>query len=1614
MNPLVASDYLNQVFKYPINHISNGQLASGDSTDMCQTESMPLSCPFREKTVFRSVVFTQEHRIYDVYRPQQRTFGCGDKALSKTDADAKNPSIECDGLPKVTGNSFQDDHYFRTIFFPWLEQTLDKLDAYQSQFKGPRRDRQMIMWVREGLASSECRHLKSCFDAAISEDLSFLDFINNFQASLSINSKFVSKANLETLLRFRGAPLEKNLFQTWNMLLDSFYRVEMSARQANACQIKKILIRFMEQNSILLHMVLSYPDSLVFLRFDSSINKQKVLSYGCSDDEDDFYHLMCLIDFSLKRLRFLFGRTWELKAEKTGLETTHHQGERPKKPYHKPVRAHTPNSVASAPYQSHNQRPYQKPAPPAPSSQEENKRPSETPTLPAPSHGSKVRKLTPVANLFEKKDSSSSVTNAAPNPTSAYLPTIDDSIESRLTRVVFDTGNEVDTIFPYRLLKFATDVTFNSYQAGCFGGKNSVMCVGYGTLRFLAPTDNLSLEIVTLKGYFLSEEDSVGCDEICIGRCDMPLAPGLNPGANFPVVGTLKEFPSIPLGLDASIAATWTVTTASSLIRKINKVSNTTVELESLCNKVDIELGELRSLMTVERLLWKLHTRFGHPSQKSFKLTLEAHGLTVEADLLKELYSSCSVCQVKPKPAYPIVTLPKSNDQGINMCFQDLTEPTTLGFGGYRYISVIIDSYGYFSVSNCVNRTDAVLHLTRFLDSSPYINYVRVDNAAELNSDDVKTSLTKRGVGLQNAAPGAHQSMGKVERANRTIKDKITTLMIDLGIELRSELWPWFTTAAAEAINSTMNSNGYIPKDKRHEMLHPNETRAPIKKFGFGDLVYFQALREKKKKERERLPNGKRIGMFLSSEHSSNVTILGFQEERVVIWVTHMSQLSPANPERLGEFRRRLSYYLTSNELNDLREVIVNNEGDCADEKIHAYPYLATGADINLYSESSDDSTSSEEETAPTDLPSKRKGTKKAQPKKRVKRLMDEVIESPLHDKYHQNHPSIFSGAVQYENDVFVAVTKPEKNMITLSQVSPDGKLDNSKTVDIPYDTFYANSTPAIIQSDHTVKLLASVRKINGMGPKGSFHTKFGYIADDEAPASDIEQGIFDSADVNEWQSIIDNGVLGPKVPEAPGVVPRRTRFRRTYKLTAQNETKPKSRFLVCEPGKGFNPDFSTDVPQGWLRKMTIIAGLSKGWNAATIDVKTAFLLVPLPEDMDPIYIKLPRHLPEPIKALGYTEGSIHQLNKSLYGLQESPKLFNDFLASILESRGWTKLVHGVFVKDDHSAYIIAYVDDILCIAGDPEEHLKDIASILKCTEPIPVNTTSQRHIGQEITMIDRSFFFDVNGYIDAIPEFEEEINNLGASHRGKLSPLQNLPLVETDESSGHKVPVHHIHLYQRLIGTLNWLAVCHPAVACRSGELGSATHHPTAQAFKVAKGVLHELRTEGLSPLEIVSVTQPELRLWVDCAVRDHNGRRGWVLQIADSSWPLEDRRNLIAWRSTKDRMKHFSSTAGEVNAIHQALHDIDDHVYLTSMLFPSARMRILSDSMSGILQIQNGGATIVGKERSKYIKYLLNTLPLPHSGLEHVSGLIQLADPLTKVKQLNWFDIYTNLLRK
>ena len=128
-----------------------------------------------------------------------------------------------------------------------------------------------------------------------------------------------------------------------------------------------------------------------------------------------------------------------------------------------------------------------------------------------------------------------------------------------------------------------------------------------------------------------------------------------------------------------------------------------------------------------------------------------------------------------------------------------------------------------------------------------------------------------------------------------------------------------------------------------------------------------------------------------------------------------------------------------------------------------------------------------------------------------------------------------------------------------------------------------------------------------------------------------------------------------------------------------------------------------------------------EGWNVQQMDIKSAYLNVPITED---IYMSQPKGFEEVGR-----ETLVAKLNKGLYGLKQAGREWYGTLRNFLISIGfrWTHADHSVFVFERGSSIIIipVYVDDKL-LAGNDERALDSIqAQISTCFKASNLGTTS-------------------------------------------------------------------------------------------------------------------------------------------------------------------------------------------------------------------------------------------------------------------------------------------------
>jgi hypothetical protein len=184
-------------------------------------------------------------------------------------------------------------------------------------------------------------------------------------------------------------------------------------------------------------------------------------------------------------------------------------------------------------------------------------------------------------------------------------------------------------------------------------------------------------------------------------------------------------------------------------------------------------------------------------------------------------------------------------------------------------------------------------------------------------------------------------------------------------------------------------------------------------------------------------------------------------------------------------------------------------------------------------------------------------------------------------------------------------------------------------------------------------------------------------------------------AEGQEYLSHDENGTWETVVSLPQGVFALPTKWVYKYKLDdAGKLVRFKARLVVC--GNRQNSDFWRETYAAVARSTTLkillalVAALDLECDQA--DVVTAFLNGKLDYD-EILYIRLP-------------DGGYARLNKALYGLRRSPRLWYEELARFLASIDFYPIEADpcVFVNKSTGANILAYVDDLLFITRTKPE----------------------------------------------------------------------------------------------------------------------------------------------------------------------------------------------------------------------------------------------------------------------------------------------------------------------
>jgi len=437
-----------------------------------------------------------------------------------------------------------------------------------------------------------------------------------------------------------------------------------------------------------------------------------------------------------------------------------------------------------------------------------------------------------------------------------------------------------------------------------------------------------------------------------------------------------------------------------------------------------------------------------------------------------------------------------------------------------------------------------------------------------------------------------------------------------------------------------------------------------------------------------------------------------------------------------------------------------------------------------------------------------------------------------------------------------------------------------------------------------------------------------------------------------------------PKIPAVPAV----------WLHTVKADGTPKSRLVVL--GNRWSSTSPTRTSPPSIEQLVVfLAALSQSeWPCVQVDISTAFLHAPIDE---PVNVILPKQLPD-----GFPYRGVVGLKKAVYGLAQSPLLFEQHLHSVLTGVGFKCLHPGLYRRGESS--IFAYVDDLLVWGPDSQELLNELRGLLtigKCQDF--AYGSSIRFLGADITRYEHSVSISVHKYAQ---------DHVDSSIRGAITP-SSLVCNPEQEPSWDLLPT-----IQAKLGILGWIGRFVPKASVQHSILASAAvKHPCRKMVEAIQRFINEYGTVD-HVRWLRGPVNGTLFLYSDASFNYNQleSRSGVVIAIGDQA-TVENPPCVLLTKTKKVKRKVKSAYEAELEAALQLTEVFEKHRrYLNDLMSPARYLYIL-DSQALYNSLKS--ASTEDPFCSARLKLLIQRLSELNIPFEWRPREFQLADQMTKV---------------
>ena len=249
-----------------------------------------------------------------------------------------------------------------------------------------------------------------------------------------------------------------------------------------------------------------------------------------------------------------------------------------------------------------------------------------------------------------------------------------------------------------------------------------------------------------------------------------------------------------------------------------------------------------------------------------------------------------------------------------------------------------------------------------------------------------------------------------------------------------------------------------------------------------------------------------------------------------------------------------------------------------------------------------------------------------------------------------------------------------------------------------------------------------------------------------------------------------------------------------------------------------FEPTYSPVARLSTIRLMLSIA-LQRQWEIRQLDIPTAFLNGKLDSE---VYIYAPLGLK--------SDSPVLKLNRALYGLKESPKIWNDTFNDFATKNKFERSKFDCCLYYNQKIWILIYVDDMLVVGEEKE--VGEAVKLLKDHFQAKDLNQVQNFLGMSITRTENKITINQKKFIE----------KLLANFNMEDCKPKSTPMVKgfqySEGSEIINVP------YRQLIGGLMYLSTTtRPDITFSVSYLSRFLDKPTIETWNAGKRILRYLQ---------------------------------------------------------------------------------------------------------------------------------------------------------------------------